>query len=235
MDAFGEETEAVRAATERLLATVDALSESLIPEPSLLPGWSRGHVLAHLAGNADGHRRMLDGAEQGVLAAQYASPEARQAEIEAGASKSSAEIVADLRAACEALDRRYRSLSLPAWDRPVRPLGRERRPARRLLWARLREVEVHHVDLAAGYGFADWSEAFAARLLGEVAGTFAARGDRPALRLVADDVDEVWGTGQEPEFIVSGPFRELCAWLIGRASGDGLRSDSDLPTPPRWA
>ena len=51
-------------------------------------------------------------------------------------------------------------------------------------WARLREVEVHHVDLGAGYTPADWSDAFALRLLREIVGgrrrRTAAAGAAPA-------------------------------------------------------
>jgi hypothetical protein len=42
------------AATERLLDGLDGLSDVQVAGPSLLPGWTRGHVLTHLARNAEG-------------------------------------------------------------------------------------------------------------------------------------------------------------------------------------
>ena len=45
------------AATSRLLATATALSDAQVREPSSLPGWTRGHVLTHIA--RVGHARSL--------------------------------------------------------------------------------------------------------------------------------------------------------------------------------
>ena len=46
--------------------------------PSLLPGWSRGHVLTHLARNADGAVNLLTWARTGVETPQYVSQEQRE-------------------------------------------------------------------------------------------------------------------------------------------------------------
>jgi maleylpyruvate isomerase len=39
--------------TEQLLATARSLDPGSIGDPSLCPGWTRGHVLTHIARNAD--------------------------------------------------------------------------------------------------------------------------------------------------------------------------------------
>jgi hypothetical protein len=44
----------ITTATGRLLRTASRLSDADVRAPSLLPGGSRGHVLTHLARNADG-------------------------------------------------------------------------------------------------------------------------------------------------------------------------------------
>ena len=49
-------------ATQRLLDAARVLPESELRAPSLLPGWSRAHVLAHVARNADAMRSLLTGA-----------------------------------------------------------------------------------------------------------------------------------------------------------------------------
>ncbi|HSF36547.1 MAG TPA: maleylpyruvate isomerase N-terminal domain-containing protein, partial [Nocardioides sp.] len=64
-------------ADRALVRTVDALSESQYAEPSQLPGWTRAHVVAHLALNGEGLAGVLHGAHVGRPAPMYASPEAR--------------------------------------------------------------------------------------------------------------------------------------------------------------
>src|SRR6266852_6810720 len=84
------------AATDRLLATATALSDAQAREPSLLPGWSRGHVLTHIARNADGMRNLLIWARTGVPTPMYPSRQARNDAIEAGAGRPAADLLADL-------------------------------------------------------------------------------------------------------------------------------------------
>src|SRR3954466_11276826 len=64
-------------ATDRLLRTVGSLGELDIRAPSSLPGWTRAHVLAHLARNAEALANLLRGVRTGTPAAAYASHEAR--------------------------------------------------------------------------------------------------------------------------------------------------------------
>ena len=56
----------VGAATDRLLATAATLTDGQMREPSRLPGWSRGHVLTHIARNADGLANLLRWARTGA-------------------------------------------------------------------------------------------------------------------------------------------------------------------------
>jgi maleylpyruvate isomerase len=148
-----EAIEDVVAATERLLASVDDSGNRESAGPSLLPGWSRGHVAVHLARNADGHVSMIHGAIRGELVPQYASRQERADAIERGARRPAPEILGDLHESCRRWHRVVLDVPPAVWNRPVRPLGRSPRAAQGLLWARLREVEVHHVDLDRGYGF----------------------------------------------------------------------------------
>jgi len=61
-----------------------------------------------------------------------------------------------------------RQLPGERWQVPVRMLDPGARfPAAELLTRRLVEVELHHGDLGAGYGPADWPAVFAAMELGE--------------------------------------------------------------------
>ena len=110
--------------TDRLLATADALTDAQVAAPSRLPGWTRGHVLTHLARNADGFRNLLSWAATGNETPMYPSEEARARGVEEGAARSAAEIAADLHKSAAAL-------AAAAQDLPGPGVGRPGGPARR--------------------------------------------------------------------------------------------------------
>ena len=154
-------------ATQRLLSTARVLAEPDLRAPSLLPGWTRAHVLTHLARNADAMRNLLVGVRSGTDRPAYASAEAREADIEAGARRPPAELVADVADSAMALRIVARQLPDPAWLVPVQMLDSAPFPAAGLLTRRLVEVELHHADLGTGYGPAQWPDTFAALELAE--------------------------------------------------------------------
>ncbi len=154
-------------ATQRLLDTARVITEPDLRAPSLLPGWTRAHVVAHVARNADAMRNLLVGVRTGQDRPAYASAEARQADIEQGAGLRASELMADLAASAMALRTVARQLPEMGWLVPVRILDSASFPAAQLLTRRLVEVELHHCDLGAGYGPAGWPAAFAAMELAE--------------------------------------------------------------------
>jgi maleylpyruvate isomerase len=171
-------------ATQRLLDDARVIPEDELRAPSLLPGWSRARVLAHLARGADAMRNLLIGARSGQDRTTYASAEALSAEMERTAAMSAKELAADLADSAMALRTVARQLPDQAWEVRVQVPGLAPFPAAELLTRRLVEVELHHCDLATGYTAADWPEVFAAmdRLgypLGSAAAKPASRG-RPA-------------------------------------------------------
>jgi maleylpyruvate isomerase len=87
--------EQIDTATQRLLDTVGGLTEGDIGQPSLLPRWSRGHVLSHLARNAEALRNLLTWARTGTDIPAYASAQARDDGINAGAGRGVAQQLAD--------------------------------------------------------------------------------------------------------------------------------------------
>ncbi|MFF0367918.1 maleylpyruvate isomerase family mycothiol-dependent enzyme [Micromonospora sp. NPDC005087] len=223
-------------ATSRLLRTAASFDGAGLAAASLLPGWTRGHVLAHLARNADGFVNLLTAARTGEPLPMYASPEARTMDIEAGAGRPPIEHLDDLRRTADRFTEAVAAMPVEAWAATVQT-RRGPWPAALLVWGRLREIEVHHLDLAADYRPADWSEAFAHRLLHEVA---AHHGDRPAppsmvLRFDGSRHELVIGERAGAP-IIAGPAPDLAAWLIGRDGGGALAvtPDGPLPTPPEW-
>ena len=168
MDAAQRElNDQIDLATQRLLGTARILTEPDLRAPSLLPGWTRAHVLAHLARGADAMRNLLAGVRSGQERPAYVSAEARQADIEHGAGMRADELMADLADSAMALRTMARQLPDEGWQVPVRILDSAPFPADQLLTRRLVEVELHHCDLGAGYGPADWPAAFAAMELAE--------------------------------------------------------------------
>jgi maleylpyruvate isomerase len=161
MPAMEREQIKLAAAHRRLLATLDGLDDATARRPSRLPGWSVGHLLTHVARNADGLVRRFEGARRGEIVDQYEGGlSGREAEIEAGAQRSAAELVADVRATAELAERAAVELPDGFWDREGRSVGGEKQTMRRILVGRIREVELHHVDLGLGYEPADWPADF---------------------------------------------------------------------------
>ena len=219
-------------ATEALLRTAEAFDEGAVAAPSLLPGWTRGHVLTHLARQADAMTNLLTWARTGVETPAYASAAARAEGIEAGAGRPRAAQIADLREAHERMADAAAAMPAEAWAFHIP--GRNQLAAA-LPWVRLREVAVHHVDLAAGYTPTDWTDAFALRLLREI--VHDAPPDAPAMVLRPYGIDHPLSIGASRDApVIGGPTRALAAWLTGRGDGAELTvsPDGELPTPHPW-
>jgi len=154
-------------ATQRLIDVARIITEPDLRAPSLLPGWTRAHVLAHVARNADAMRNLLAGARSGQNRPAYASAEARDADIETGARMNAKDLADDLAEAAMAFRTVVTQLPDDAWRFRVRMMDSRPFPAADLLTRRLVEVELHHCDLGAGYGPADWPAAFAEMELAE--------------------------------------------------------------------
>ncbi|MDI6105359.1 maleylpyruvate isomerase family mycothiol-dependent enzyme [Actinoplanes sp. NEAU-A12] len=220
----------VEDATAALLGAVESLTDAEMGLPSLLPGWTTGHVLTHLARNADALTNLLTWARTGVETPAYASPEARAAGIEAGAGRPLAEQLADLRQAHDRFADAAAAMPETAWAVRL-PLARS---AAAVPWLRLCEIEVHRVDLGRGYTPDDWPEAFALRLLRAIVTDPPAGSPDMVLRPFGLEHPLVIGPGEGP--VVGGPTRSIAAWLIGRADGADLTvsPDGELPQPARW-
>lgn len=222
-------------ATDRLLATVDAFADADVRTPSALPDWTRAHVLTHIARNADAMANLAQWARTGEEQPMYAGGAAgREKAIEAGAGRHIGDLRLDIDESAERLLASFTGFGAEALNREVEGLRGVRFFGSELPRIRLREVELHHVDLAAGYSPADWSPGFAARTLDQVALQFQARGDCPVSSL-HDTEGGVWQVGPAGPTL-SGPTYELAAWLVGRSDGAALTPSPPGPVPraPRW-
>lgn len=137
------------------------LDDHVVRGPSLLDGWSRGHVLTHLARHADSVVRSLEGAARHEIVDRYSGPPGtRDREIEDGAGRSADELVADVVGTSVALDDAIASMPAGAWAGHCRGRCGEE-PVASLPASRWREVVLHHTDLdLPGFGTADWPTSF---------------------------------------------------------------------------
>ena len=227
------EFELLQDATRRLIRTVDDLSDDAFDAPSLLPGWTRRHVVAHLVLNAEGLARALQGLAEGEQVPVYDSDEARDDDIDELALAEPAELRQRLLAAtttfAEVVDalssdqdgqRVHRSPTGPTWPAPT-TIGK-----------RHREVEIHHADLDTGYTRADWPVEFVEELVTQFTARLRKKTD---FTVKASDTGRTWviGTGGDP--VVSGSGADLAWWLTGRGDGEGLTSSTGtLPDVPAW-
>jgi maleylpyruvate isomerase len=130
------------------------MADAAFTAPSLLPGWSRAHVLTHLARNADAMINLLEWARTGVPTPAYSSAEQRDRDIEAGAAREPAAIREDVLASSDRLAVAVRGMPEAAWS--VRVGGAQHAvPASDVPWMRAREIWVHTVDLDVGASLAD--------------------------------------------------------------------------------
>ena len=218
---------ALRASTADLLNALQGVqwADADLTAPSLCPGWTRGHILTHLARNADGITATLAGALRGEIVARYPDGwDARNKDIDDGAGRPLAVQVADLRDSAERLDRVFGAIGeADGWQLPTA----EDKDAGHWAFARLREVEIHRVDLDHGYTPDRWPPLLVSRLLPDAAETLGKRTSE-ALRvevteagsLVPDFVGKCWSAGEgdgEPT-VVRGPDWAVLAWLVGRGS-----------------
>lgn len=230
---------AVREATEKLDLVVAGLDEEAIHQPSLLPGWSRAHVVTHLARNADALVNLLTWARTGVEHPMYASTADRDADIEEGADRLAQVLHEDLLAASERFMVAARNMPEPAWLATVTGRTHLVFPAADIPAMRLHEMWVHLVDLGTGFAFADVPDDHLEHLLAVALTRQVGRQEAPAVRLTvefADGRERVVDLGRDAadadRHEVSGPVAEAVAWLTGR--GEGTRLRGDVPVLPAW-
>jgi maleylpyruvate isomerase len=177
--AFIEGCRGSHATLERHIA---GLTDEVARQPSLLPDWTVGHVLTHIARNADSVVRRIEGALRNEVVDQYAGGrEGRANEIEAGAHRSAAELIADVHTTNAAVDALLASAPDDIWDRLSRPVGGGEQPVTKVVFSRWREVEVHLVDLGLGYTPARWPAGIVDEWLPSMLTGLDQRADRNAL------------------------------------------------------
>jgi maleylpyruvate isomerase len=192
--------DALEASQQRLVAHLRSTDASEPAAPTALPGWTVGHVLTHIARNADSTLRMLAGLPQ-----YWKGFESRGSDIELGAGRAWDELVDDVEATNDAVTRRMREVG--DWSGTIQSTTAER-PKATVPQMRRREVEIHHTDLGLGYGFADLPADFAAFEARRLTMLWQAR--------------QPMGLTSLPDAVLRLPERERLAWLCGRRTIEGV-------------
>jgi maleylpyruvate isomerase len=217
----------------RFLGTAQALTDAEMHGASALPGWTRAHVLTHVAQAADSRTGLLRAARAGQAGQQYPSEEARAEAIDAGAGRPPAVIRADTRRAIQDCLAAVREHPGELWDAPAIWLRGGRQPVRGVVPSLRGELEFHHVDLAAGYQPADWPGDFVATELPRVTGLMDRRAGVPPMTLTGPARLRI---GTSPPVDVTGPPAAMLAWLAGRSDGSDLDPGGpSLPSIPPMA
>lgn len=200
----------VKAAVQRVNDTVATVDEDAVRAPSGLPGWSRGHVITHIANFTEAMTRQVEEALQGRLIEVYdGGRPARDAGIEAGSGRPAAELVNHLREATTTLVATWDKVTSDDWDRPI--LHRNSTLAAGI-YATWRELAVHTVDLGLKPTADGWPQEFCLHLLDFL------RPRTPEgvhLILQADD-GPTWENGTGQDVVLTGKLTDLTAWYAGR-------------------
>jgi len=225
--------ERVRSGSDYFARRLADLGEEDVAADSLLPGWTRGAVVAHVGYNAVALRRLCHWARTGEETPMYASEEARDAEIARGATLPLGELRELWTESRDALDADWRDLPTEAWEAEVRTRQGRRLRARETVWMRAREVWIHGVDLAAGGSYRDFPPAVVDRLTADVLEGWRAQGEAVDVVLHPTDRDRPTSVGSSGP-TVSGSAADLAQWLTGRGGGGLESSTGELPALPRW-
>ena len=211
---LNEHVSGCAAAHQRLLGALENLTNDDCRQDSLLPNWSRGHVLTHLSRNADSHVNLLQAAVRGEVGNQYVSVEQRNGDIESGATRSAKELVMDLRLRIYGLEAAGASANEKAWQGQGRNLSGRVIEMSSLVFLRWREVEIHHADLNLGLSYDDLTPLY--------------------VRLELDQQIMLWrsrkpmGMTDLPEIAKKLSPSQRLAWLMGRVEVAGLAKPEPL-------
>jgi len=201
--------------------------------PSRLPGWTRGHVVTHVARSAEALVRLLTWARTEVETPMYPSMEARAADIEAGAGRPLPEQLDDLRSTGAAFVAAAEGLSPKHWQATVHTRHGSF-PASTVPWMRVREVWLHLVDLNVGAELDVLPEDIATALVRDVASWMGTRVPARIELQIPGAKPVTFGPENNAPVPVSGRVQDLAGWLTGRSHGDRLMAPYGLPELPRW-
>ncbi|NJQ16514.1 maleylpyruvate isomerase family mycothiol-dependent enzyme [Streptomyces bohaiensis] len=219
----------IRAAHGRLRTAVAGLTEQEAREAIHLPGWTRAHVLIHLADLSQAFARQARYAVKGETVEVYdGGRPTRDRRIEELHGRPLPWLRDQVEEGLTALEDAWQPLGPDGWELPCSyrnsPLF-----ATQLAW--WRETELHAVDLTVGHTPDAWSTALSSHVV-----AFLTARLPQGTTLHAPDTDEKWAAAEaarpgETPARVHGSVRALAAWLSGRPHSTLPTTDADAPLP----
>ena len=219
---------------------LNELSDADLDGPSLLPGWTRRHVIAHIGYNARALARLVEWAATGVETPMYPSTEARDQEINFGATLPPIALRHLFDHSAIHLSVEWRDLPAEAWHHKIKTAQGRTVPAEETVWMRTREVWIHAIDLDNGATFADIPEPVLERLLNDITGAWHARGTDEGLLVKVTGSDLTFGdTSAENPATITGPLPAVVEWATGRGiqgvtAAHNVASREGAPAAPKW-
>ncbi|TDO68735.1 maleylpyruvate isomerase [Kribbella sp. VKM Ac-2571] len=211
----------VRAIADQLLAVTADLDDATARGGSALPGWSRGHVITHIANFSEAMTRQVDEALQGRLVEVYdGGRPARDAAIEAGADRPAAELRSHLTQAVTTLLASWDKVGPTDWPLPILHRNSNLSAGLQATW---RELTIHTTDLDLGITPTTWSDDFCLHLL-----DFLRPRTPDNTHLILKSPTHIWDNGTGTDITLEGTFTDLTAWYAGRPTPAPIKG----PTPP---
>jgi len=215
--------------TDMFLATIESLSDDEMAAPSLCGGWTRAHVIAHIASNGRALVKLIDWAVTGQEQAPYASTEARNEEIAELAALPRKELVEKVRETAAYFAEQAQRLTGELAVEEVHLHGKQI-PATSIVALRIAEVVVHHHDLDTAWTIEEADPDSLLNALEAAVRTMRAKG-APGMTLVTEERDE-WVIG-DGALRVESDREGLLEWLA-RGEADNVEADGPLPALPSW-
>ncbi|MET1065497.1 MAG: maleylpyruvate isomerase family mycothiol-dependent enzyme [Arthrobacter sp.] len=226
----------LRRAADVVTGIAAKLTDQDVRAPSELPGWTRGHVLAHISGIANAMARQLEYAARGESIDLYdGGHEGRTRAIDMAAGHSIEQHRTDVAAALDRALHAFGTLDGAAWQVPISYRGGVVLDGGLALW---RELVIHATDLGTGRGPETWSRAFCEHLF-EFLAARVPEGQRFVLQPLGLPSAAIGSPGGRSTAI-NGMLTDIAAWLAGRAPTLGsLRATAaadgvDLPELLPW-
>jgi maleylpyruvate isomerase len=219
---------------------VTELPDANFDGPSLLPGWDRRHVVAHVGLNARALTHLTEWAATGEEHPMYESPTQRKDEIELTSTLPVQALRNLSDHAAIHLSVEWRDLRADAWSHKVRTAQGRLVPVSETVWMRTREVWIHAVDLANGGSFLDFPPELVDALLTDISGVWAQRREADGLspfllRPTDRPLAEADRAMPEGALVIHGTAARLAQWASGRGNVGVTISDGyPAPEPPRW-
>lgn len=222
--------------TEFWLRKVEELNDADLDAPTLLPGWPRRHLIAHVGYNAQAITRLVHWANTGVETPMYASPEQRNQEIELGATLPAVALRNLNHNAAVSLNNEWRDTPAEKWDYQVKTAQGRTVPLSETVWMRTREVWLHSTDLRNGARMTDIPEEVQSRLLGDIVTVWRNRGADPGYVITIEDREDLGvlgaGTSSGESLFIKGSLTGVLSWASGRDATQ--LTEGTHHVPPRW-